>query len=356
MTLKEVLEIQIQKDISDMFIRVNSNLRGRLAGQVEVVEDKVFSPEEVNKIVEELVSPKQSKQLELKKSTEFTLWYREHWRFRISIFYQRGTPALVIRKIDLKIPSFRELNLPEDVLQKFCLEKRGLVLLTGTTGSGKSTTIAAMIEYINQNLKRHILTIEEPVEFTFVDKRSIINQRELGLDVDSYREALRQFTVHSPDVIYIGNIRDAETCSAAITAAESGVLVFSTLHAVNAVSTIERLLNFFPFHQQPLILTQLSFLLKGIVSLRLISRQDTFGLIPAYEVMALSPSIARLIRENKLWEIPKYIASGEIYGMKSFQQCLLELIKEKRISLQVALENADKKEELEMELRHKGLM
>jgi twitching motility protein PilT len=231
-----------------------------------------------------------------------------------------------------------------------------MVLLTGITGSGKSTTIAAMIEYINQSFGKHIITIEEPIEFTFEDKKSIINQREIGADVATYSDALWQFALHSPDVIFIGNIRDANTCYAALTAAETGVLVFSTLHTVNAASTVERIINFFPPHQHSLILNQLSFLLKGVVSMRLIPREDKSGLIPAYEIMVLSPSISRLIRENKLWEIPKYITTGDVYGMKSFHQCLLELVVARKISPENALQYADKREELELELRNKGLL
>jgi len=354
MNLAEILEIQIKKDISDMFIRVNSVLRGRLYSQVEIIDERKFTPQDVNDILKELKV--YNKTLEEKKNVEFAIYYRDQWRFRVGIFYQRNTPAIVIRKIDLKIPTFEELNLPAKILENFCFKKRGLILITGTTGSGKSTTIASMIEYMNQNFKRHIMTIEEPIEFTFSDKNSIITQRELGLDVLTYKDALKQFTVHSPDVIYIGNIRDAETCYAALTAAETGVLVLSTLHTVNAVSTIERIINFFPPHQHNLIFSQLSFLLQGVISQRLVRRIDTCGLIPAYEVMALSPSISRLIRENKIWEIPKYIQKGDIYGMKTFNQCLLELIEAKKIKVEDALENSDKKEELEIELHNKGLI
>ncbi|MDD5069336.1 MAG: PilT/PilU family type 4a pilus ATPase, partial [Candidatus Omnitrophica bacterium] len=281
---------------------------------------------------------------------------KDFWRFRVGVFYQRNTPALVIRKIDLRVPSFEDLNIPGEVMSRFCSERRGIVLFTGITGSGKSTAIASMIEHINQNLKRHVLTIEEPIEFTFADKRAIINQREIGSDVESYADALKQFALHSPDVLFVGNIRDKETCHAALTAAEMGVLVFSTLHTINAYSTVERIINFFPPHQHNLILNQLSFLLKGVFSLRLLPRLDTEGLIPAYEIMTLSPSVSRLVRENKIWEIPKYITNGEIYGMRSFQQCLLQLVVEGKVKPEVALEYSDKREELEMEFRNQNLL
>lgn len=356
MDFKEMLDLMIDQDLSDIFIRVNSNLRGRKYSLVEVVGQEILSESDVAKIVKDISKESDRERLKARKACEFTYWYKKFWRFRVGIFYQRSTPALVIRKIDLRIPPFDLLGLPPEVLDKFCKERRGIILLTGVTGSGKSTTIASMIEYINDNLKRHVLTIEEPVEFTFTDKNSIVNQREIGTDVDSYSDALRQFAVHSPDVIFIGNIRDANTCHAALTAAETGVLVFSTLHTVNAFSTLERIINFYPPHQHHLVLNQLSFLLKGVLSLRLLPRSDGEGLIPAYEVMTSSPTISRLIRENKLWEIPKYIASGDVYGMKTFHQRLLELVSENYVTAEVALEYADKREELEMELRNNGLL
>jgi len=356
MHFAKILDVMIEKEISDIFIRANSNLRGRRFSLVEVIDENVFSVEDVDNIVKSITSDKDKALLKENKGCEFTYWYKENWRFRVGIFYQRNTLSLVMRKIDLHIPTFEQLNLPVAVLEKFAAQRRGMILLTGITGSGKSTTIASIMESMNQNYKRHILTVEEPIEFTFNDKKSIINQREIGTDVATYADALRQFALHSPDVIYIGNIRDEDTCRAALTAAETGVLVLSTLHTVNASSTIDRLINFFPPYQHHLVLEQLSYLLKGVFSQRLLPRCDTPGLIPAYESMVLSPSVSRLLIENKVWELPKYIASGDIYGMKSFHQCLLELVTTKKITPEVALEYADKKEELEMELRNKGLM
>ncbi|UCD15895.1 MAG: PilT/PilU family type 4a pilus ATPase [Candidatus Omnitrophota bacterium] len=356
MNFKEILEIMINRNISDIFLRANSHLKGRINAQIEKVSDNVLDVKALERIVKEITDEKNRQVLEAKKSCEFTIWHGDHWRFRVGIFYQRNTPSMVIRKIDLRLPSFDKLNLPSQVLRKFCRERRGLILVTGVTGSGKSTSIASMMEYINVNMGRHILTIEEPIEFVFGDKKCMVNQRQIGLDVANYTDALRQFAVHSPDVIYISNIRDQETCYAALTAAETGVLVFSTLHTVNASSTVERIVNFFPPHQHHFILDQLSTLLKGVLSLRLIPRADRLGLIPAYEVLTLSPSISRLLRENKILEIPKYISSGDVYGMRSFHQCLVDLVEKKTITAETALEYADKREELEMELRNKGLI
>ena len=354
MTFKEVLDIMIKKDASDIFIRAGGALKGRIYSKVETISEKIVSEDDVGKIIKEITRESDKEKLRSQKGCEFTYWYKDFWRFRVGVFYQRSTLALVVRKIDLRIPSFEELNLPAELLKKFCGERRGIVFLTGITGSGKSTTIASMIDYINSNFGRHIFTIEEPIEFTFEDKKSVINQREIGTDVWSYKDALKQFSLHSPDVIYIGNIRDAETCHAALTIAQTGVLVFSTLHTINAASTIERVVNFFPSHQHNFVLNQLSSLLKGVFSQRLLPRCDKLGLIPAYESMVLSPSVSRLIRENKLWEVPKYIDAGDIYGMGNFQKSLLELVESGKVSPEVALEYADKKEELIMELRSRG--
>jgi twitching motility protein PilT len=249
------------------------------------------------------------------------------------------------------IASFSELNLPVKVLERLSMERRGLVLLTGSMGSGKSTAIASMIEYINQNTNRHVLTIEEPVEFTFQDKKSLINQRELGLDVSSYAVALRAFTLQSPDVIFIGNIRDRETMAAALTAAETGVLVLSTLHTVNASQSVERIINFFPPHQHEQVRLQLSSLLKGAISLRLVPFKDMPGRIPACEIMLLTPTISRLIREGKIWEIPQFIDDGGVFDMQSFNQSLIKLVKDGKVSEEDAASFADNRDEFLLTLR-----
>ncbi|MDD5618369.1 MAG: PilT/PilU family type 4a pilus ATPase, partial [Candidatus Omnitrophica bacterium] len=272
-------------------------------------------------------------------------------RFRVSLFLQRGVPSIVIRRIKEHIGNFSELNLPGDVLAKLTQEMRGLVILTGPAGNGKSTTIASMIDYINEHQNRHIITIEDPIEFIFPDKQSIVNQRELGLDVKSYPAALRQITLQSPDVIFIGTIRDLATMSAALIAAEMGTLVLSTLHTNNSVQTIERMVNFFPPYQHEEMRMQLSSLLKGVISLRLLPRADGTGRIPAYEVMTLTPTISRLIRENKLRDIPRYLEEGEMFGMKSFKQSLSGLVKANKITKEDACTFADSKEELELELK-----
>lgn len=354
MDIKEIYELMIEKNASDVFIRANDPLKARVYTEVKTIDDHVFSTEEINKLVSRMANDFEKGILEKNRCCEFASWLGDRWRFRVTIFYQRNTLVIIIRKIDLNLLTFEQLNLPGKILEKFCRERRGMILLTGITGSGKSTTIAAMIEYMNQNFGRHILTVEEPIEFTFHDKKALINQRELGKDVLSYEDALRQAIFHSPDVIYIGNIRDRYTCHAALTAAETGTLVFSTVHSVNAFSTVERIVNFFPPEQHQFVLNQLSTLLKGVMSQRLVPRNDTEGLIPAYEIMSLSPTISNLINKNQLINIPKCISTSNIFGMKSFNQRLWELVKEKKISFDTALDNSDDKTELELFLMKDG--
>jgi twitching motility protein PilT len=352
MKIKKLLEEMVKRDASDLFCRSGSPPRLRVDGHITALGEDAFTVDDVAKAVEEITTPEQREKLKNDLDIDFALFSQElNRRLRVSVFMQRNSPAFVIRNIRNTIANFEELNLPAEALKKLCLETRGLVLLTGSTGSGKSTAIASMIEYINSNTKKHILTIEEPIEFTFKDKSSIINQRELGLDVVSYTTALRAFTLQSPDVIYIANIRDPETMAAAMTAAETGVLVLSTLHTINAAQSVERITNFFPPHQHHQVHTQLASLLKGVISLRLVPLKDQSGRIPAYEIMLLTPTISRLIREGKVVEIPKFIEEGSVFGMQSFTQSLIKLLEEGKISEEEAMSFSDNKDEFTLALR-----
>lgn len=352
MEIKKYLKMMLEKNASDMFYRAGSNVHMRIDGKVVQVDEKVLTLEEVSKAVEELLSEKLKDFFQRKLDVDFGLYVPElKNRFRISVFIQRNWPAMVIRNIRSYVQNFDELNLPSEPLKKLAMEKRGLVLLTGSAGSGKSTTIASIIDYINQNSQRHILTVEEPIEFIFEDKQSIVNQRDLGIDVSSYDAALRAFTLQSPDVIFIGNIRDQETMSAALTAAETGVLVLSTLHTVNAPLTVERIINFFPPHQHQEIRIQLSSLLKGIISLRLMPLKENAGRIPACEIMLLTPTISRLIKEGNTWDMHKFIEEGTIFGMQSFNQSLINLVRSGKISEAEALESCDNKDEFSLAIK-----
>jgi len=352
MDIKSYFKMMVEKNASDMFYRTGSNVRMRIDGKVVSVDSKIVSLDEVNAAVKELTSNELKDFFQRHLDVDFGIYLPEiGHRFRISIFMQRNWPALVIRNIRSDIQTFEELHLPVEVLQKLAMETRGLVLLTGSAGSGKSTTIASVVSYINEHAHKHVLTVEEPIEFTFKDKSSIVNQRELGLDVSSYAVALRAFTLQSPDVIYIGNIRDYETMSAALTAAEMGVLVLSTMHTVNASQTVERIVNFFPPHQHQQTRTQLSSLLKGVISLRLVPLKEGPGRVPAYETMLLTSTISRLIREGKTWEIPQFIEDGTVFGMQSFNQSLVRLVREGKVSEEEAARVADNRDEFLLALR-----
>lgn len=346
MDIKKLMREMVDRNASDLFYRAGGTPRLRIDGKVVSMDPKVLSVEEVMFATEQLANTKQLEIFRNYLDVDFGVYLDEFKRrFRVSIFTQRNWPSIVIRNVRNAISTFEELNLPVEIFKKLSMETRGLVLLTGSMGSGKSTTIASMIEYINNNSKKHILTAEEPIEFTFEDKQSIINQRELGVDVTTYSTALRAFTLQSPDVMFIGNIRDYETVSSAMAAAETGVLVLSTLHTINASQSVERLINFFPPHQHQEVRNQLASLLKGVISLRLVPAKHGAGRIPAYEIMLLTPTISRLIREGKIWEIPDFIDDGAVFGMQSFTQSLVKLAQEGKISEEDAALAADSREE-----------
>jgi twitching motility protein PilT len=352
MDIKKLMQEMVARGGSDLFYRAGGTPRLRIDGKIISVGEHVLSVEDVMLATQQLANFKQLDIFRNNMAVDFAVYLDEFGRrFRVSIFMQRNWPSVVIRNVRNHISTFEELNLPVEILKKLSLETRGLVLLTGGMGSGKSTTIASMMEYINNNSKKHILTAEEPIEFTFEDKQSIINQRELGIDVASYAVALRAFTLQSPDVMFIGNIRDYETVSSAITAAETGVLVLSTLHTINASQSVERLINLFPPHQHQEARNQLAALLKGVISLRLVPSKDGLGRIPAYEIMLLTPTISRLIREGKVWEIPQFIEEGAIFGMQSFNQCLVKLVHEGKISEEDAVQSADSRDEFMLAFR-----
>jgi twitching motility protein PilT len=342
----------VEKNASDLFYRAGGHPRARIDNKLVMLGDKPLTLEDVMQATEELTTIKQRDRFKDNLDVDFTVYVEElAHRFRISIFMQRNWPSLVIRKVNKMTQTFKDLHLPSVVLEKLSMERGGLVLLTGSMGSGKSTTIASMIEFINANSRKHILTIEDPVEYVFEDKQSLINQREIGIDVLSYENALRAFTLQNPDVLFIGNIRDLETMSSAITAAETGVLVLSTLHTVNAAQSVERIINFFPPYQHEEVRNQLAFLLKGVISLRLLPLKDGHGRIPAYETMLLTPTISRLIREGKIWEIPQFIEDGNIFGMQTFNQSLIKLVNEGKVSEAEAAEFSDNKDEFSLSLK-----
>lgn len=352
MNIKDVLRVMCERDASDLFLKVDNVPYLRIYGGLAPMQDfPVCGIRDLDRVIDDIMDPVHKKMLQNSFDTDFAVDIDGLDRFRISVFYQRSVPSIVIRRIKKNVPDFKTLHLPEGVLRTLSQERRGLVLLTGPAGHGKSTTIASMIDYMNNNTSRHILTVEDPIEFTFADKKSVINQRELGLDVNSYVVALRQVALQSPDVVFIGTIRDLDTMLAALVAAEMGMLVLSTIHTVNAAQTIQRIINFFPPHQHGEIRMQLSFLLKGVVSLRLVPKADGSGRVPAVETMTLTPTISRLIREGALADIARFLDEGAMFGMESFKQSLARLVRENKITEQEAYKAADSKEDLELEIK-----
>lgn len=352
MKIRDVLRIACERDASDLFLKVDNVPYLRVYGELMPLNDfSRLTASDLERIVAEITDTVHAKMFKDSFDTDFAMDVEDLDRFRVSIFNQRGVASIVMRRIKKNVPDFKDLNLPGEVLRTLANERRGVVLLTGPAGSGKSTTIASMIDHMNNTQARHILTVEDPIEFTFSDKKSVINQRELDIDVSSYVKALRQVTLQSPDVIFIGTIRDQDTMFAVLNAAEMGILVLSTIHTVNCAQTIQRIINFFPPHQHAEIRMQLSFLLKGVVSLRLVPNKDGSGRLPTYETMTLTPTISRLIREGSLGEIPRFLEEGALFGMGSFKQNLAKLVKEGKISTEEAFKFADNKEDLELEIK-----
>ncbi|RMG09363.1 MAG: PilT/PilU family type 4a pilus ATPase [Planctomycetota bacterium] len=340
---------------SDLFIKVGSPPSMRIDGRIRFLQGEPTSTEEAKKILYTITKQRGKAALDqsgrLKKEIDIAYDLPKVGRFRCSISSQRGYLFFVLRTVTRAVMTFDDLNLPKEQLQKLSNLERGLVLVTGVTGSGKSTTLAAMINWINHHCNKHIITIEDPIEYVFKDKRSIITQREVGSDTLSFPMAIRAAMRQSPDVLMIGEMRDLETMNAAIHAAETGHLVFSTLHTVNAQQTVERIINYFPPHQHELIRMQLSMVLEGVVAQRLGRKKGGQGRVPALELMLKSPSIRDMLREGRTTDLYKCMAESEYFGCQTFNQSIRALYQDDLISLEDAMKLADNPEELKMELR-----
>ena len=352
MNTKDFFKLMVEREASDLYLRTNACARARIDGNVETIGKNLITTEEMDEATNHLLGNEQRRK-KFAKNLDIDFIHEEPdvGRFRINIFTQRGTPAIVARHIHTTVKTFKELDLPVDVLKTFCDESKGLFLTSGPAGSGKSTAIASMLEYINNTYAKHVITIEDPIEYLFTDKKCMINQRELGQDVYSYPVALKYVTQQSPDIIFIGNIRDEETMRAAITATELGTFVMTTFHTINAVQTIIRIVNFFPPYLHDEVRMQLSMILKGTISLRLLPRKEGEGRIPAYETMVVTPTISRLIREGRIREIQEYINEGELFGMQSFKKSLTSLVKKGLVDVDEARKQADSKDEFDLEIK-----
>jgi twitching motility protein PilT len=329
MKFKELLGYMLEKKASDLHIRSDSFSYVRIDGKIVPLKNMESVPEkasEVEALAVSLMNDRVKKIFDEKGEVDFSLQRENIGRFRFNVFRQRGKLCIAIRSIPLKIPSMEELNLKADILKKFAGLRRGLVLVTGVTGSGKSTTLASMIDHINKTRNSHVITIEDPIEFVHNDGQSIISQREVGQDTKGFLSALRSALRQDPDVILLGEMRDHETAQAALTAAETGHLVFSTMHTISAVQTVSRICDLFPVNQQNQIRIQLAGTLKGVISQRLLLSLKG-GRIPAQEILLVTSHIKKLIEDNRISDIYQAMQKGEYYGMQTFNQSLLTLKK-----------------------------
>jgi twitching motility protein PilU len=343
--IKPMLKLMAEKKASDLFITSNSPVKIKIEGLIYPINKQVLSAELVRDIAHSLMSAEQLEHFQSELEIDFAISEPGVGRFRAAVFHQRGYPALVLRYISVDTPKLEQLGLP-DTLQELVMLKRGLVLMVGAAGAGKSTTLAAMINHRNENCSDHILTIEDPIEFLHRNRKSIVNQREVGLDTRTFPRALRAAMRAAPDVILIGEIRDRETMEAAITLAGSGHLCIATLHANNCAETLDRVINMFPRDQHTQIFLDLSQYLRAIVSQRLVRGRNNKR-CAAVEVMLNTPYIQDLIKKGDVIGIKEAMFASNERGIQNYDIALLHLYKEGRIDIEEALNNADSRSNLE---------
>ena len=339
MQLNEILAIGVKAKGSDVHIKTGLPPIVRIDGKLHPIPNAPrLTPDGVSGMAAAIMNERQRKHFEENFEVDLSYGVPGLGRFRVSVYSQRGTVAMVFRAISMSVPSMETLNLPP-IMKKIAMEERGLILVTGTTGSGKSTTLAAMIDYINEHRTCNIITIEDPVEFLHRDKKSIISQREVGFDTQSFAGALKGALRQDPDVILVGEMRDHETIETALTAAETGHLVMSTLHTLDAAETVNRIISVFPPYHQRQVRTQLSSVIKAVISQRLVPRAEGKGRVPAVEIMIGTARIRECIDDkDKTKQIPEAIAQGVVsYGMQSFDQSLMQLYTKKLITYEEAL-------------------
>ena len=348
--LKELLQLTVKEQASDLHFSVGHSPSLRISGRlVPLLKKKKLASNDAKGLSEALMTGQQLERFSKEREIDFSYSFENIARFRVNVFFQRGEVSIALRLIPTRIKTIEELNLPP-ILHKFTKASQGFVLIAGPSGQGKSTTLAALIDEINHTRAEHIITIEDPIEYLFEDDRSIINQREVYQDTLTFARALRSTFREDPNVIMVGEMRDPETIATAITAAETGHLVFATLHTNSASQTIHRIVDSFPPEQQTQIRAQLSGSLLGVISQRLIPRIKG-GLIPACEIMISNPAVANLIRENKIHELPLVIETSAEAGMISLNRVLAILVKNKEISLENALNYSFNPSELKMLIR-----
>lgn len=331
MNIFNLLEMAVELGASDVHITVDTPPIARIKGSFVKLNEESLTEKDTEIMAREIAGNKKFKILEEHGEVDLSVSFKSGDRFRINAYKQKGKYAIAVRTITSKIPSFKTLGLP-DIIASFTEKSKGLVLVTGPTGSGKSTTLASLIDTINSTQERHIITLEDPIEYVHHHKKGIVNQREIGSDTENFNSALRSALRQDPDVILVGEMRDPETVSIALTAAETGHLVFSTLHTVGSAKTIDRIVDMFPPEQQQQIRTQLSTVCEGIISQQLIKTIDGTNRVAALEVMVATPAIRNLVRENKTYQIQNIIQTSSKLGMQSMDQGLVNLYIEGKIS------------------------
>lgn len=335
LNVSEILDSAVRLGASDIHITVGIPVTLRINGHLRYLNEERIMPEDTAQLVYEMLSEKQMERFKNSGEMDFSYSTVGFGRYRVNVFRQRGSIGLAMRIVSLDIPTMQQLNLPL-VLKDLCMKKRGLILVTGPTGSGKSTTLAAMIDYVNDRVDRHIITIEDPIEYLHKHKKSLINQREVGNDTNSFAQALRASLRQDPDIILVGEMRDLETISTAITAAETGHLVMSTLHTVGAASTVDRIIDVFPPHQQQQIKIQLAMTLEAVISQQLMPSMDGNSRVACFEVLIVTPAARALIREGKTHLIQNIIQTGNNVGMISMDNSILECVNKRKITPEVA--------------------
>lgn len=349
-----LLRMLVDRDGSDLHITVDNPPVGRVHGRLHYFGENPLTAEDTERLMKSIASVDNQQELQEVGGADFGFAFEDVARFRVSIFKQRGYVGIVLRLIPRKILTFEEIGLPESI-KEVITQPRGLILVTGPTGSGKSTSLATMIDFINANFDHHIVTVEDPIEYYHNHRKSIVMQREVGVDVPTFAEALRRVLRQDPDVILVGEMRDLETIEAAITAAETGHLVFATLHTTGAVRTIDRIVDAFPTNQQEQIRTQLAGNLKAVISQALIPRKSGFGRQAAFEIMITTPAIQNLIRENKSYRVTSAIQTGHKYGMNLLDEHLLALYRKGICKYEDLLAKAQMPEEFEVQAKAFGL-
>ncbi|MFH1023753.1 MAG: type IV pilus twitching motility protein PilT [Planctomycetota bacterium] len=345
-TIEELLQLLVEKRGSDLHITAGSAPRIRIDGELLPTEHPVLSAEDSQKLIYSVLDNDQIAKFEKELELDFSFGIENLGRFRTNVFLQRSAVGAAVRIIPYEVRTFRDLGLPEELCKQLCDIPQGLVLVTGSTGSGKSTTLAALIDYINTNQNCHVITIEDPIEFVHRNKKCLFNQREVGSDTHSFNNALKRILRQDPDVVLIGEMRDIETIEAALTISETGHLTFGTLHTSDVVQTMNRIVDVFPAHQQQQVRTQLSFTLRAVFCQQLLPRATGKGRVLASEIMVCNSAIRALIRDNKAHQIYSIIQTSGRLGMQTMNQALSELIKNNLVTQEEAFSRSSDLEDL----------